>query len=316
MANISHTDYSEWEVDPSTRQSVHAYTKYKPFAIATSTTAVDLLTVSKGEIATNLVTNPRLGSSTISMFVAEDATLSHSTDQFALGTHSLKVDPNNSGAGEGFYWVGPVVGTSVHAQHITAQVEHRGASAASAVKLEIKDAAGTTVLATSGSSNLATSWTRVTATYTVPPNTAAAAYRLYVTTQTDHNINYYVDKIMYEIRLDDGAVKTYLDGASGINYEWTGTANASTSRKRPSLSVIKGIKITNDTGSVAVYVAFDSVATATETSTSATTTSGIKILGGETFESNWPLDFRKNVSVVSASGTPAVHGVIWGTTTG
>ena len=45
-------------------------------------------------------------------------------------------------------------------------------------------------------------------------------------------------------------------------------------------------------------------------------TTGIKVNGGETFETNWPIDFRKNVSVVSASGTPAIHGVIWGITSG
>ena len=316
MANIMHTDYPEWEVDPSTRQSVHAYTKYKPFAISTSTTAVDLLAVSKGEIATNLVTNPRIESTDVTMFTAVGSAVARDTGQQALGAASLLVDPANAAAGEGFYWVTPSLPFSVHTQYISAQIEHRGASASGNVKLEIRNAAGTTVLATSGSDDLAASWRRITVAYGVAGSTTAASYRVYVTTNTQHNINFYVDKIMYETRTDTNAVSTYLDGDSGINYAWAGVKDASASKKRPSLSVIRGIKLVNDTGSVAVYVAFDAIATATETSTSATTTSGIKVSGGETFETTWPLDFRKNVSVVAASGTPAIHGVIWGITTG
>ena len=129
--------------------------------------------------------------------------------------------------------------------------------------------------------------------------------RLYVTSQVQHNINFYVDKIMFEVREDTPAVSTYVDGDSGINYEWTGTANASTSFKKPALEVIKGIQIKNESGTSAeiVYVAFD---------TTATSSTGIPVLAGETFESNFPLDFRDKVSVISASGTPTVKGVIWG----
>ena len=42
MANERHTDVRGWEIDSSTRQSVHPYTKYTPFRTATSTTAVFL----------------------------------------------------------------------------------------------------------------------------------------------------------------------------------------------------------------------------------------------------------------------------------
>jgi len=98
MANIRHTDHSEWEVDPSTRQSVHAYTKYKPFAISTSTTAVDLLSVSQGEIATNLVTNPRVEAADITMFTplgltTSNTDLDRSTTQQSLGAASLLASP-------------------------------------------------------------------------------------------------------------------------------------------------------------------------------------------------------------------------------
>ena len=305
MANERHTDYRGWEQDSSTRQSVHAYTKYHPFSEATSTTAETLKTVAAGEIAANWVTNPRVESSTITMFTATGSAISRDTGQQSVGSASLLANPANSAAGEGWYWESPTIPFSVNPQHLSVQLEHRGASASGTVKLEIRDADGTSVLATSGSSDLATSWTRVTAAYTVAGSTTAAKYRLYLTTQAQHNINFYADKIMFEGREDTTAVSTYVDGATGINYEWTGTANASTSIKRPDMTVIKGIYVKNQSGTAAdiVYVAFN---------TTATSSTGIPVRGGEEFYSNWPLDFTGYVSVVAAQNTPTISGVIWG----
>ena len=311
MANERHTDVREWEVDSSTRQSVHPYTKYDPFREATSTTASTIKSVAVGEVATNWVTNPRIEAADITMFTASGSAISRDTGQQSVGTASLLVNPANSAADEGFYWTSPTIPFSINPQHISVQVEHRGASASGAVTLEIMDSDGT-ILATSGSDNLATSWRRLTAAYTVPPSTTGATYRLSVTTTAQHNINFYVDKIMFEVREDTNAVSTYLDGATGINYEWTGTANASTSIKKPDMSVIRGIYIRNESTTAAeiVYVAFD---------TTATSTTGIAVLPNHSdfatsvFESNFPLDFRGYVSVLAASGTPTVSGVIWGT---
>jgi len=307
MANERHTDFREWEQDSSTRQSVHSYTKYHPFSEATSTTAETLKTVAAGEIAANWVTNPRVEAALSSAdgFTATGSSITRDTGQQSVGTASLLANPDNSAAGEGWYWESPIIPVSVNPQHLSVNVEHRGASAASAVKLEIRDAAGTSVLATSGSSNLATSWTRVTAAYTIAGSTAAVKYRLYLTTQTQHNINFYADKIMFEVREDTTAVSTYVDGATGVNYEWTGTANASTSVKRPDMTVVKGIYVKNQSGTAAdiVYVAFN---------TTATSTTGIPVRGGDEFYSNWPLDFKGYVSVIAAQNTPTISGVIWG----
>ena len=300
-----HIDVREWEADYSTRQSAHPFTKYQPFRQATSTTAATLLTCGQGEIATNLVTNPRIESTDITMFTATGSAISRDTGQQSAGTASLLVNPPNSAAGEGFYWESPMIPFEHFPQHLTVQVEHRGASASGAVKLEIRDADGTTVLATSGSSNLATSWTRITAQYTIPGSTDAAAYRLYVTTQAQHNINYYVDKVGFEVREDTIAVSTYVDGSVGLNYEWTSTANASTSIKRPAMTNIRGFKITNEssTGGEIVYIALDHTATSS---------TGIPIGAGESFETQFPIGFKDKVSVISATGTPTIRGVIWG----
>jgi hypothetical protein len=304
MANERHNDARGWEVDSSTRQSVHPYTKYSPFRTATSTTAANLLAIDRGEIAVNWVTNPRVEAADVTMFTATGSAISRSTAQQSVGTASLLTNPGNSAAGEGFYWASPNIGFTVSPQHITAQCEVRGASASGSVKIQITDASGTE-LATSADTNLTTSFARITASYSIAGSTTGAVYRVYVVSAANHNIDWYTDKIMFEVREDTNAVSTYVDGASGLNYEWSGTANASTSRKRPGMSVIRGIQIKNESGTSAeiVYVAFD---------VTASSSTGIPVLAGATYESNFPVDFRDNVSVVSASGTPTVSGVIWG----
>ena len=310
MANERHSDVRLWEPDYSTRQSAHPHTKYYPFRQTTATTAATLLTVGQGEIAVNLVPNPGMELAMVtgdaSGYVAVGAAIERKTTPTPVsGTYVMEVDPVNSAVGEGFYWTTPPIPLKVEAQILTAQIKHQGASVASAVKLEIRAADGTTVLATSGNSNLATSWVGpITATYIVPANTATALYRVYMTTVTNHNITFSVDEFMVEVRDDTQAVSTYLDGDRGVNYEWSGPANASSSRKRPAMETIRGITIKNEDGAaIIVYVAFDTTATAT---------TGIPVLAGATFENAWPLGFHQKVSVVSASGTPYVSGVIWG----
>ena len=303
MANERHNDVRGWEVDSSTRQSVHPYTKYSPFRSATSTTAANLLSIDRGEIAVNWVTNPRIEVDATG-YTATGSAISRSTSQAATGAASLLTNPANSAAGEGFYWESPNIGFDVNPQHLTAQCEVRGASASGSVKIQITDASGNE-LAASSNTNLTTSFAQITASYTIPGSTAAASYRVYVVSAAQHNIDWYTDKIMFEVREDTNAVSTYVDGALGLNYEWAGTADASTSRKRPAMSVIRGIQIKNESSSAGeiVYVAFD---------VTASSTTGIPVLAGATYESNFPVDFREKVSVVSASGTPTVSGVVWG----
>ena len=241
------------------------------------------------------------------MFTASGATLTHSTDQQSLGTHSLKVDPANSAADEGFYWTTPTVNLNVHKdQWITVQCEHRGASASGAVTLEIMDSSGT-ILATSGTDDLAASWERLTAVYRVPAGTAAATYRLSLTTTAQHNINFYADKIMFEVREDGPNVSSYVDGDNGPDHFWGGTQNGSVSFRKAGMTLIKGLVLKNNSSDAAeiVYVSFDSTASATN---------GISVAAGATFDTTgFQLGFNKRISVAAASGTPTITGVIWGT---
>ena len=311
MANERHTDYRGWDVDSSTRQSVHPANRYVAISNAASTTAEDVysIVVNGGEIATNLVLNPGVEGSTGDEFVATCSARSRSTAQAAEGSASLLINPDNSAAGEGFYWESELVSRSVNTQYISVQLEVRGASASGAVTLTLRDSGGTTLHGTSGSHNLTTGFVKLSATYAIPANTDAAKYRLYLVTTAQHNIDFYADKIMFEIREDTTAVSTYVDGnqtgGEGPLYEWTGVANASSSIKKPSLTKIKGFQFTNRSATAAdiIYLAFDQTATSAN---------GIPIYGGDSFNCEVPLDFRGKISMVAAQNTPTLTGVIWG----
>ena len=310
MANERHTDYREWDIDSSTRQSVHPYNRYVAISNAASTSAEDVYSIvaSGGEKATNWVLNPGIEGSNVGEFVVTGSAAARDTGQQSEGAASLLVNPANSAAGEGFYWNSPTIPISVNPQHITVQCEHRGASASGTVEINITDSSGTE-LASSGSSSLDTSWVAINTQYTIPANTDAASYRLYVVTPAQHNINFYIDKIMFEVREDTTAVSTYLDGnqtgGEGSLYEWTGTTNLSTSIKKPSMSAIRGFQFKNQSGTAAdiIYIAFDTTATASN---------GIPIYGGQTLDTNFPLDFRGKISMIAAQNTPTLSGVIWG----
>ena len=304
---IYNNQWAGWEVDPSTRTSTHAFTKYFPFrdASVANDAVTTILTVDRGIPSVNLVTNPSIESSTISMYTASGSAISQSSSQAATGSNSLLVNPANSAAGEGFYWTsGSVVGqVNPNASYLVASCEVRGASASGDAEIVIQNSSGTDI-ATGTSVSLSTGFQQISAKSRLPDQ-GDATYRVMVRTKTQHNINFYVDKIHVEQRIGDSNIPDYVDGAQGLNYEWTGTANESTSIRRAGLSVIRGIKVVNESTTAAdiVYVGLDCDASAT---------TGIPVLGGQSYETNWPIDFREKVTVIAAQNTPAAHGVIWG----
>jgi len=299
MPNYRADEWAAWEVDPSTRTSVHAFTKYVPINATVATTAANLLTVSRGVPSVNYVTNPRIEAADISAFTAIGATIVRSTAQQATGAASLLVDPANAAVDEGFYWSGRFTGHP-EGSWIAASVEVRGDSASGTVKIAIQNSSGVELVA-SAAHSLTTSFAKISVMYTLPVH-SPADYRIAVVSAAQHNINWYTDKIHVEERRD-GQVADYVDGSQGINYSWDATADASVSKRRADVSVIRGLRLKNDDGSNPVYIAFD---------TTATTTTGIKVVGGEIFETNFPIDFRTNISAIATGGSAAVHGVVWG----
>ena len=265
MPNYRADEWAAWEVDPSTRTSVHAFTKYVPINATVATTAANLLTVSRGVPSVNYVTNPRIEAADISAFTAIGATIVRSTAQKATGAASLLVDPANAAVDEGFYWSGRFTGHP-EGSWIAASVEVRGASASGTVKIAIQNSSGVELVA-SAAHSLTTSFAKISVMYTLPVH-SPADYRIAVVSAAQHNINWYTDKIHVEERRD-GQIADYVDGSQGINYSWDATADASVSKRRADVSVIRGLRLKNDDGSNPVYIAFD---------TTATTTTGIKTL--------------------------------------
>jgi hypothetical protein len=304
---IYHNQWAGWEVDPSTRTSTHAFTKYYSFRDATvaNDAVTTILTVNRGLPSVNLVTNPSIESSTLTMYTASGSAISQSAAQAATGSNSLLVNPANSAAGEGVYWTsGSVIGqANPNPSYLVASCEVMGASASGDAELVIQDSGGVDLVA-STSISLSTAFQAMTVKYRLADQ-GSATYRIMVRSKTQHNINFYVDKIHVEQRIGDSNIPDYVDGAQGLNYEWTGTANSSVSRRRAGIAVIRGITFRNESTTLAdiIYVGLDVDASAT---------TGIPIAGGDTFTTNWPIDFRSKVTVLAAQNTPALHGVIWG----
>ena len=300
--------WQSWEIDPSTRQSVHVWTKYIPIDVQVGTTAVDLLAVDRGVPAVNLVQNPSIELNALTEFTVVGSAISRSNAVTAAsGTYSLLVNPANAAAGEGFYYTAPILTGHPEGTQLTAQCEVRGASASGDVKIEIRsvDAAGTeTVLTTSATHSLTTSFARIFITANVPR--LGATYRVYVVSVAQHNINFYVDKLMVE-RRNDGYLTDYVDGSLGRTYEWYGTAHASESKRRADLSVVRGFKLKNGHGSQTVNIALDTTATA-----AGAASTGVLLKAGETFETNWPIDVRTNISALASGASTQVYGVVYG----
>ena len=107
----------------------------------------------------------------------------------------------------------------------------------------------------------------------------------------------------------------YVDGhqalsAGGERYTWDGAADLSVSRKYGGMTQVRGIKLINQESYHAtnniITVAFDDTAVAGQ---------GIPIHGGDTFETNWPIDAR-SVSVIASSASTTMRGYIWGVHSG
>jgi len=239
------------------------------------------------------------------MYTASGSAISQSSAQASTGSNSLLVNPDNSAAGEGVYWTSDsIVGqTNPNPSYLVSTCEVMGASASGDAELVIQDSDGDDLVA-STSISLSTAFQAMNVKYRLPDQ-GSATYKIMIRSKTQHNIDFYVDKIHVEQRVGDSNIPDYVDGAQGLNYEWTGTANASTSRRRAGLSVIRGIKVVNESATAAdiIYVGLDC---------DASSTTGIPVLGGQSYETNWPIDFREKVTVRAAQNTPAAHGVIWG----
>jgi len=326
--------WAEWEVDPSTRTSIHLWTKYLPILETVTTSATTLFTVDRGTPAVNLVTNPSFEAADLTMFteigvgvappdaaslvaVSGDGEISaptYAANGIAGGATVVKVSAAANGAdgSNGFYWTTSNLGgdgqfgsTIIGSVFVSGE---QSATALGSVKMVIYDSSGT-VLATGSTITLSQAWQRASVKYFLSHSKAPAQYRVGLVAASAFNMStspYYVDGFMVEHK-QGGNVGDYTDGAqalaNGATHEWLGAANASVSRKRMGISHIRGIRIVNEHATNPVYLCID---------TDASTTNGIKIAGTETFETNWPIDAKTKITAIATGGSAVVHGVIWG----
>jgi len=295
-------DGSVWEIDPSTRESLHLWNKYIPInkTLAVAGTAEDLSNSTTPDEATvNLVTNPSFETgSPPTGFVASGATLASTQNSPRTGSDEIQITPNNAAANEGFYWSTPKMGAGGATVYLVASIYVRGSVAAGNAVIQIRDSSGT-LLVEGTPVSLTASYQRISVRYVLPA--VAAAYRIYVVTNTQNGSIIRGDDMQVEVK-KNGNVTAYCDGSLGVNYEWIGTANASESRRRRPLSFIRGFRLRT---SLAAYFSFD---------VTASSTTGIPIAAATTWEHfGHPLHFQRISFLNQVAGeVPVVTGVIWG----
>lgn len=299
-------DALAWEINPSTRASVHLWNKYRPIDVTLSAagTAEDLFNVSTDAPAVNLITNPSMETGDPPTgFTAAGSTISQSGAQQRSGSNSLSINPDNSAAGEGAYWVTEELASQREGSqqvYAVASVYLRDAAGSGDdARIEIRDSTGGTVHSTGNTVTLSATWTRSSCAF--PLTITGSTYRIYIVTVSQHNTTFFADDMQLELS-NNSTSTTYVDGTQGVDYEWDGTAHASISRRRYGLVAIRGFDLHTD---LDCYVAFNHTASST---------TGVFFRAGTTWSPAWPVHFH-NISIinVNASETPRVRGVIWGT---
>jgi len=196
VGDLNPVNYSAWELDPSTRDSVHLWNKWMPAdkTLATAQTAEDLFVVSSDVPTVNLANNPSFETADPPTgYTASGSTPTRVTTNPRTGTYSLSIDPANAAVGEGVYWTSDVLGSNQEKNNSTKLIVscyfRRASGSGDDARIEIRNSTGATVLATGDTVTLSTSYQRSTASYDLNLATSAggAAYRVYLVTVTNHN---------------------------------------------------------------------------------------------------------------------------------
>jgi hypothetical protein len=304
--HAENSNYLGWELDPSTRQNTHIWTKWAPVDVTLTTagTAQTLFSASTERPTVNIATNPSFETGTPPTgYTAVGATLAQSSTVAYTATNSMSVDPDNSAAGEGFYWDTPVLAGRADSNNafwlVASAYFQDNADVGRTARIEIRDAAGTTTHISGNEITLSSSWQRSIAAFQLP--IAGVAYRIYFVTSTSASDEvFYVDGFQLELKHSSTAT-TYCDGAQGLNYEWDSTAHASTSRRRIGLVSIRGyhLYVTRN-----CYLAFDHTASSTL---------GRRILAGTDIWTDFPIEADSISFINENSGElPRIFGEILG----
>lgn len=302
-------EWREWEIDPSTRESLHIWTKWSPVdaTLATAGTAQDLFTIPTLLPTVNLITNPSMETADPPTgFTASGATIARSATVARTGTNSLRITPNNAAIGEGAYWTTDLLANqrdpSNNSRILVVSAYFRdNAASGNTARIQIRSADGVTINANGNTVTFAAAATWYRSTAFFPLTNIGAAYRIYFVTAAQHGTVFYVDSAQEELLISSVATD-YCDGSLGNTYEWEGTANASRSRRKQGLLVIRGysLYVTRN-----CYLAFDSTAASTN---------GRFIRAGTDLWNHYPIHIQTNISFINeiAGETPRIYGTVEG----
>ena len=340
MGAINGEHWAEWEVDPSTRSSVHLWTKYVSATKAISQNAVTtVLVANKGTAAVNLAGNPSFENTDITAYTAQGTNVAITRQTYASAAASkpsgandpdgmlatlrmMKTGGNTAAAsgntaGDGWYY-------STHARNIhrdsvtnlSASVYVRqGSNTGGTVRMTVRnDSTGALVATGDTSATLSTAWQRISVAYPKAASAASEGVKIHIETVTGWDASgattgaVFFDMFQVEVK-ESSVISDYVDGhqpsSSGAVYEWLDAADG-TARRKIGLSRIRGVRITNEASNAAhvLYVGIDDA--------NPTATSGIKIGAGETFETNHPIDAGSVYVLEPNQAANNIRGVIWG----
>jgi len=234
--------WSSWEREsfPSTRESLRLLSKNYPIhkTLATADTAEDLILLSPvgdGSMhCINFITNPScetVDTGKAVGFTESGATLADEGTIVKYGSHSAKVTPADSVAGEGIYWA--IDGWPTDTPAVFSVYVRDAAGSGKKVKVVICDGDGTALV--SGADHALTStFTRLSVSYN--PRLQPTNLRFALVTAEKHGIVFYGDGWQVEI----GNLTDYVDGEQGLDHEWIGTAHASESKRYRHTIEIRG----------------------------------------------------------------------------
>lgn len=310
MAYTSDLNAQGWgalDPAPSTRDSTHLLTKWYPInkTLAVAGTAENLFTVTPMAATVNMFPNPSFetGDPPTGM-TASGATITQSNTYAKYGTYSLKINPDNSAAGEGAYWeIGTIPARLNNKIPLSISCYFRDAAASgSTVRVRLVAtnttpfAIGTVNYLNGSSVALSASWQRSTLSVLLD---TTDTYTVYLVTATKHNTDFYADAFQVETM---PSVTDYCDGDQNAYCSWDGIAHASVSRRINSIGSIRNFTLHTDKD---IYVAYDGIASATN---------GRFVSAGGTWWVDHPAYITKNISFVNKTvgELPSVSGELWG----
>ena len=340
MAAINGEHWAEWEVDPSTRSSVHLWTKYVTATKSVAQNGVTtVLVADKGTPAVNLAGNSSFEGTDITGYTAQGTNVAITRQTYAsaaaskpagandpdgmLATLRLQKTGGNTAAasgntaGDGWYFATNAY--NIHNDTVTNLVSsvyvRQGASTGGTVRMTVRNASTGALVATGDTSaTLSTTWQRLQVSYAKTSGASNEAVQIHIETVTGWDASsvtagaLFFD--MFQVELKEASrTSDYVDGhqpnSNGAAYEWTNGVNSG-SRKRMGLSRIRGIRITNEASNAAhvLYLGIDD--------SNPTATTGIKIGAGETFETNHPIDAESVYVLEPNAAANNIRGVIWG----